>query len=214
MNQENVQKKMDRFLLDLEKQEEVPTLLLHSCCGPCSSYVISYLSDYFKITVFFYNPNIAPKDEYEKRKAEQKRLIRELPTKYEVSFEEGDYAPERFDHLSRGVEEEPEGGHRCQRCYAMRMAKTARKAKSENFDFFTTTLSVSPYKNAQKLNDIGEKLGKQLEISYLPSDFKKKEGYKKSVALSRKYNLYRQGYCGCAFSLADYENREKEKEDE
>lgn len=214
MNQENIQKKMDRFLANLEERSEVPTLFLHSCCGPCSSYVISYLSDYFKITVFFYNPNISPKEEYEKRKLEQQRLIQELPTKYPVFFEEGDYEPTVFDHLSKGVEREPEGGERCTRCYAMRLSKTAQEAKKREYNFFTTTLSVSPYKNAEKLNEIGKKLGKQVGVSYLEADFKKKEGYKKSIALSKEFGLYRQEFCGCQFSKEEYDQKEREKRNE
>ncbi|WP_123053709.1 epoxyqueuosine reductase QueH [Clostridium sp. JN-1] len=196
----NYQKKLDEIIKELDDNGEVPSLLLHSCCAPCSSYVIEYLSEYFKITVFYYNPNIYPKEEYLKRKEEQKQFISSIKTKYKVSFMEGDYDDEKFYMLSKGLESENEGGIRCFKCYELRLGKTAEIAKKMNFDYFTTTLSISPYKNAQKLNEIGKNLSEKHGVKYLYSDFKKKNGYKRSIELSKEYHLYRQNYCGCIFS--------------
>ena len=176
------------------------TLLLHSCCAPCSSYVIGLLSNYFKITVYYYNPNISPYDEYKKRVEEQIRFINELDTKYKVEFIEGDYEHEKFLSVTAGLENEHEGGKRCFVCYNQRLEKTALLAKENKFDYFCTTLTVSPYKNSQKLNEIGKSLEEKYEVKYLLSDFKKNDGYKKSIELSKEYNLYRQDYCGCKFS--------------
>jgi predicted adenine nucleotide alpha hydrolase (AANH) superfamily ATPase len=201
----NYQKELDKLITGLNGK--VPTLLLHACCAPCSSYVLEYLSNYFKITIFFYNPNISPEEEYRKRVAEAKRLIAELPAKHPIQFEAGTYDTERFYALSKGREQEPEGGERCFACYALRLNEAALAAKAGGYDYFTTTLSISPYKNAQKLNEIGAKLEKQYGVSYLYSDFKKKNGYKRSVELSGFYHLYRQDYCGCVFSKAEYERR-------
>ena len=178
----------------------MPTLLLHSCCAPCSSYCIEYLSQYFKVTIFYYNPNITEETEYRKRVEEQKRFIKQFQTKYPVSFIEGDYNPQCFFESAKGYENAPEGGERCFRCYELRLREAGRVAKEGKFDYFTTTLSISPLKNAQKLNEIGERLSKEWDVSYLYSDFKKKEGYKRSIALSAEYDLYRQDYCGCIFS--------------
>lgn len=179
---------------------DTPTLLLHSCCAPCSSYVLSYLADYFKITVLYYNPNISPIEEYEKRKQEQIRLINEMKFKNPVKFLDCDYDNDKFEMLAKGLEDVKEGGARCYKCYNLRLEKTAILAKENNFDFFGTTLTVSPYKNSQKLNEIGQLLEEKYNISYLYSDFKKKEGYKKSIEFSKQYNLYRQDYCGCVYS--------------
>ena len=201
---------MKNYSLELEKIIEnlngTPTLLLHSCCAPCSSYVLNYLSDYFKITVLYYNPNISPIEEYEKRKQEQIRLINEMPFKNEVSILDCDYDNDKFEALARGLEEEKEGGPRCFKCYNLRLEKTALLAKENNFDYFGTTLTVSPYKNSQKLNEIGATLEEKYNIPYLYSDFKKKEGYKKSIEFSKEYKLYRQNYCGCKYSkLLEYQ---------
>ena len=193
---ENYQKIMEKMLKNIDGE----TLLLHSCCAPCSSYVIGLLSDYFKITVFYYNPNISPYEEYQKRVEEQIRFINELDTKYKVDFIEGDYEHEEFLRVVEGLENELEGGKRCFKCYYQRLEKTAKTAKENNYDYFCTTLSVSPYKNAQKLNEIGKLLEEQYGIKYLYSDFKKNDGYKKSIELSKEYNLYRQDYCGCKYS--------------
>lgn len=205
----NYQKELDRLLEKLEKEQKVPTLLLHSCCAPCSSYVIEYLSSYFNITVFYYNPNIYPEEEYRKRVDEQKRFICEFPTKYSVRFLQGDFEKERFYETVKGYEQIPEGGERCFLCYRLRLEESAKAAKKIGADYFTTTLSISPLKNAQKLNEIGEELAKKYEIPYLNSDFKKKNGYKRSVELSDEYGMYRQDYCGCVFSKQE---RQKAKE--
>ncbi len=197
---ENYQLKLDQILKEIEDGKKTPTLLLHSCCGPCSSYTLEYLSNYFKITVFYYNPNISPNMEFEKRFEEQKRLIENLPTKYPVSLIKGDYDPNVFFDLAKGLEKEPEGGKRCFKCYKMRMEECAKVAKEKGFDYFTTTLSISPYKNATWINEIGEELEKQYSIKYLYADLKKKNGYKRSIELSRQYQLYRQNYCGCVYS--------------
>ena len=194
---QNYQKKLDEIISSLDGR---PKLLLHACCAPCSSYVLEYLTKHFDITVFFYNPNISPQSEYDKRSAEAVRLIKEMPVSGRVTFLEGKYEPERFFEMAKGMEDLPEGGERCFRCYELRMRKCAETAKDGGFDYFTTTLSISPHKNAQKLNEIGEKLERELGIKYLYADFKKKEGYKRSIQLSAEYGLYRQNYCGCVFS--------------
>lgn len=201
----NYQKKLDDVLAGLHG--ETPTLFLHGCCAPCSSYVLEYLSDYFKITLFYYNPNISPRAEYDRRAAELRRLIAALPVKNEVTLLEGRYDPEAFFALAKGHEAEPEGGERCGLCYALRLREAARLAKQGGFDYFTTTLSISPYKNAQKLNEIGAALEQEFGVRYLYSDFKKRDGYRRSIALSGQYGLYRQDYCGCVFSKAQSESR-------
>ena len=196
----NYQKELDKVIKKLEERGEVPKLLLHSCCAPCSSYVLEYLSNYFEITVFYYNPNIYPEEEYWKRVEEQKGLIRRMKTLHPVSFLEGVYEKEAFYKMAEGMEALKEGGVRCFACYEMRLRKTAELAKEKEFDFFTTTLSISPMKNAQKLNEIGRSVGAEYGMEYLLSDFKKKNGYKRSIELSAIYGLYRQDYCGCEFS--------------
>jgi predicted adenine nucleotide alpha hydrolase (AANH) superfamily ATPase len=178
-------------------------LLLHACCAPCSSYVLEYLCHYFDITLFFYNPNIAPESEYRFRAEELRRLIAEMPAATTASFVEGNYDPERFYEITKGLEQLPEGGERCFRCYRLRLEETARYAAANGFDYFTTTLSISPYKNAAKLNTIGAELAEASGVAYLFSDFKKKGGYLRSCRLSAEYGLYRQDYCGCAFSKAE-----------
>ena len=199
MEKINYQKKLDRIIENI-KVVEVPTLLIHSCCAPCSSYVLEYLSQYFKITIFYYNPNIYPKEEYLKRVEEQKRLISQLPTKNPVDFIEGGYDDTEFYNAIKGLEHIKEGGERCFACYRLRLEETAKLAKELGFDWFTTTLSISPYKNAPKLNEIATELAEIYQVKNLPADFKKKEGYKRSIQLSAQYNLYRQDYCGCIFS--------------
>lgn len=202
MNKINYQLQLDAIITENQKAGRVPTLLMHSCCAPCSSYCLQYLAEYFHITLLYYNPNISPRQEYEKRVAEQKRLLRELPVKYEVSFLEGNYDPNRFFEMAKGLEDVPEGGERCFRCYEIRQREAAVYAKEGGFDYFTTTLSVSPHKNAQKLNEIGLALEQEYGVRYLVSDFKKKGGYLRSIELSGEYNLYRQNYCGCVYSKA------------
>ena len=200
MNRINYQKELDKVIESLSQQEKIPTLLLHSCCAPCSSYVLEYLSNYFGITVFYYNPNIYPDEEYEMRVREQQRFIRAFPAKHPIDFIEGAYDKERFYEMARGLEAVPEGGQRCFQCYELRLREAGELAKARGFDYFTTTLSISPMKNAEKLNEIGLRLAEELGVSYLCSDFKKRNGYKRSTELSREYGMYRQDYCGCVFS--------------
>lgn len=205
----NYQKELERIL---EKEEtKGKRLFLHSCCAPCSSYVLIYLREFFRITVFYYNPNITWQTEYEKRAAEQKRLISALNEEaagFPISVQEGSYEPEKFLEAAKGLEQCPEGQERCSRCFALRLGETAKQAGEQGFDWFTTTLTISPLKNARTLNEIGERMAQLYGIPFLPCDFKKKEGYKQSVELSRKYGLYRQDYCGCMFSRAEREKRE------
>ena len=207
MNRRNYQRELEAVIKENESKSRVPRLLLHSCCAPCSSYVLEYLSDYFEITVFYYNPNISPAEEYEKRAAEQKHLIQELPAKHPIHLVVGAYEPERFYAVSRGLEMVPEGGERCFVCYEMRLREAAEMAKQLKLDYFTTTLSISPLKNAEKLNEIGERLAAEYGIPYLNSDFKKRGGYQRSIELSHEYGLYRQDYCGCVFSRREHDAR-------
>ena len=200
MNKVNYQVILDKTLNEIKGKEDVPSLLLHSCCAPCSSYVIEYLSNYFYITVFYYNPNIDEIDEYKKRAKEQQRLIQNMKTKYPVRYAEGNYDVEEYIRIASPLKDEKEGGARCMLCYELRLREAARYAKEHNYDYFTTTLTISPLKNSQKINHIGETLQKEYDIPYLFSDFKKKEGYKISLVLSNEYNLYRQDYCGCSYS--------------
>lgn len=206
----NYQKELDRTLEMIQKMKYVPSLLLHSCCAPCSSYVLEYLSQYFSITVLYYNPNIFPEEEFEKRICEQQRLIREMPVRHKIHFVAGDYDSDKFYSMAKGLEDIPEGGERCFKCYQLRLRETARRAKEGGFDYFTTTLSISPLKNAQKLNEIGGCLAEEYGVQYLLSDFKKKNGYRRSTELSAEYGLYRQDYCGCIYSKMERE-RQKEK---
>ncbi len=203
MNRINYQRVMEEQIRQYAKGENVPRLLLHSCCGPCSSYCIQCLSEFFSVTVFYYNPNIYPPEEYVLRAGEQERFIQEFPVKHPVSFVEGAYDCARFYETVRGMETLPEGGKRCFACYRLRLEETAAYAKAHGFDFFTTTLTISPLKDAQKLNELGAELGEKYNVRYLFSDFKKKDGYKRSTELSREYGMYRQNYCGCVFSLRE-----------
>ena len=213
----NYQKELDRILEEQEKQGRVPTLFLHSCCAPCSSYVLEYLSRYFQITVFYYNPNIWPEEEYRKRAEEQKQFIRrfrqdmsdEEKLCHPITFLEVDYEKERFYQTVKGLEEIPEGGERCFRCYELRLREAAQHAEKLGMDYFTTTLSISPLKNAEKLNEIGERLAEEYGVSYLVSDFKKKNGFKRSTELSGMYGMYRQDYCGCVFSMRERQSRKQ-----
>ena len=206
---------MENFSLQCEKimqrvKDIRPKLLLHSCCAPCSSYVITYLAQAFDITVFYYNPNISPREEYEKRKAEQLRLIKQLG----VSFLDCEYEGEAFTAAAKGLEDEPERGARCKECFSLRLAKTAQAAKEGGYDWFCTTLSVSPLKSAPLLNRIGQTVGEKWDVAFLPSDFKKKGGYLQSIELSRTYELYRQDYCGCVFSKNQREREKAQKQAE
>jgi predicted adenine nucleotide alpha hydrolase (AANH) superfamily ATPase len=210
-NTRNFQKELDKLIENMEKSGELgKTLLLHSCCAPCSSYCMEYLRQYFNITVFYYNPNISYQEEYRKRVEEQKRLIEafnRLETGFPINVIEGDYEPDKFYEIAKGLEDCKEGGERCFKCYELRLRKTAKLALRQGFDYFTTTLTISPLKNATKLNEIGESLACEYGINWLVSDFKKKNGYKRSTELSKEYNLYRQNYCGCVYSQNDYERR-------
>ena len=190
--------------LEMEKQmsnlKEGASLLLHACCAPCSSAVLYRLSDFFKITILYYNPNITDKDEYIKRINELKRFVSVFTTKYPVEVIEGTYEPDKFICMAKGLENEPERGKRCFKCYEMRLEETAKIAEQLGFENFATTLTLSPHKNSNWINEIGENLNNKYNSNYLYSDYKKKEGYKKSIELSREYNLYRQNYCGCIYS--------------
>lgn len=205
MNKINYQKELDKTIESLKVEEKVPTLLLHSCCAPCSSYVLEYLSEYFNIHVLYYNPNIFPNEEYQYRIKELERLVQSMPFKNNVICIPTEYTPSVFYDAVKGLEEEPEGGDRCTICYKIRLEEAAIYAKKINADFFTTTLSISPLKNAEKLNTIGIELEKKYNVKYLLSDFKKRNGYKRSVELSKEYNLYRQDYCGCVYSKIERE---------
>jgi len=196
----NYQRELDKQINKIKEQGILPKLLLHSCCAPCSSYVLEYLSEYFDITIYYYNPNISPKEEFSKRIDEQKRLINELPVKNKISFISGKYDNSKYEKMIKGLEEQPEGGSRCYLCYKLRLEETAKLAQEMGFDYFTTTLSISPYKNSKVLNEIGEELEKNYNVNYLYADFKKKDGYKRSIELSKIYGLYRQDYCGCIYS--------------
>lgn len=213
MNQ-NYQKELDRLLDTLQREGRTPRLLLHSCCAPCSSYVLKYLSQYFSITVLYYNPNIFPQTEFETRIREQERLIAAMPLTHPVSFVAGAYDSEKFYAIAKGLEQEPEGGERCFRCYELRLREAARCAKTGGFDFFTTTLTISPLKNAAKLNEIGRRLGEELGVAWLPSDFKKRNGYRRSTELSKEYGLYRQDYCGCVYSKQERDRRVARRQEE
>ena len=187
----------------IKKGKTKPSLLLHVCCAPCSSYVIEYLSKFFNITIYYYNPNISPIQEYNFRLEELSRLLKEMKEAENIEVLPCEYDPETFYEIAKGLEKEKEGGERCFKCYRLRLEKTAEAAKEKGFDYFTTTLSISPYKNAEKLNEIGKELSEKYNVPYLFSDFKKKNGYKRSIELSKEYDLYRQDYCGCIYSKRD-----------
>ncbi|MFV0464960.1 MAG: epoxyqueuosine reductase QueH [Lachnospiraceae bacterium] len=204
----NYQKDLENLILKNQAEGVIPKLLLHSCCAPCSTYVIEYLSDFFEITVFYYNPNIYPDQEYEMRAREQKEFIRKFESKYPVTFLEGKFDKEIFYQNVKGHESDPEGSERCLICYRQRLEKTAEQATEHKMDYFATTLTISPLKNTQALNEIGSQLSEEFHVKYLASDFKKQNGYKRSIELSKEYNMYRQDYCGCIFSMKErLENR-------
>lgn len=212
MEKVNYQKILDKTIETLEKTKEVPRLLLHSCCGPCSSYVLEYLSHYFAITVYYYNPNIYPPEEYAFREKEQQRLIAAMPADHPIHFQQAVYQPEEYYAAVQGMEDLPEKGDRCRVCFTLRLEETAKMAKAKGFDYFTTTLSLSPHKNSAVLNEIGGALAEQYGVSYLFSDFKKRDGFKRSTELSRAYGMYRQDYCGCLFSYRARHGQGAEKE--
>lgn len=200
MNKINYQNELDKIIEKNISEGKIPSLLLHACCAPCSSYCLEYLSRYFNITVFYFNPNISLKEEYEYRLNEEKRLISLMDFVNPVRIIEGEYKPKNFYDAVKGLEDEPEGGKRCVECFRLRLEASAQKAKELGADYFTTTLTISPLKNAGLLNNIGAQYAEKYGVNWLYSDFKKKEGYKRSIALSREYSLYRQNYCGCIFS--------------
>lgn len=221
MNKQNYSKELDKRIEEFQKKGVRPRLLLHACCAPCSSYCLEFLREYFEVTVFFFNPNITEEAEYRKRVEEEKRLIEAYNRQVdEQDFEgmnsdgkaakigiiEGDYNPSDFYKAAAGLEDCPEGGDRCRKCFELRLRETSKVASREGFDFFTTTLTISPLKNADVLNEVGQEVAEDVE--FLPSDFKKKNGYKRSIELSKKFDLYRQDFCGCSFSKAQ---REREK---
>lgn len=209
---QDYQKVLDEMLLKISKRKKVPKLLLHACCAPCSSYVLEYLSKYFEITIYYYNPNIEPYQEFEKRVEELRKLIKEMPVVHKVNIVVENYNNKEFKDAIRGYEKLKEGSERCFNCYQLRMERSAKYAKNKKYDYFTTTLSISPYKNSDKLNEIGTNLERKYKIKYLYADFKKKNGYKRSIELSKKYNLYRQEYCGCIYSKLESEERKKAHE--
>lgn len=209
MNKINYQKELEKIIEENQKKNVIPKLLLHACCAPCSSYCLEYLSQYFEIILYYFNPNISLKEEYDYRLEEEKRLISLMAFKNPVTIVDSTYNPKEFFDAVKGLENEPEGGKRCAECFKLRLKATAKKAKELNVDYFSTTLTISPLKNAQLLNSIGEAFAKEYEVAWLYSDFKKKEGYKRSIVLSKKYNLYRQDYCGCVFSKVCAENNSR-----
>ena len=230
MNKRNYYKELESRIKEFQKQGQTPRLLLHACCAPCSSHCLEFLRQFFDVTVFFYNPNITEDAEYHKRVLEEKRLIKEYNRQVEeqdfegmhsdesarkIGIIEGEYDPKEYFEAVKGYENIPEGGERCEKCFRLRLRRTAEVAAREGFEFFTTSLTISPLKNAELLNEIGEQAAREVsaeagcEISFLPSDFKKKNGYKRSIELSHKFGLYRQDYCGCGFSKAE---REKQKQ--
>lgn len=213
MNKQNYGLILEDTIKSIAASGKKKSLLLHACCAPCSSYVLEYLSNFFDITLFFFNPNITPKEEYDFRAEELSRLIGEMPLPSSVKLLCEEYDPQEFYDIARGMEELDEGGARCYECYKLRLKRTASVAREQGFDFFCTTLSISPYKNAEWLNTIGAQLAKEYGVDYLFSDFKKKNGYKRSCELSALYSLYRQDYCGCEFSRKAAEKRKKSSEE-
>ena len=210
---QNYTKELERLIQKLQQEGKVPRLLLHACCAPCSSAVLEYLSQYFAITLLYYNPNIAPLEEYQKREAELRRLVSQMKFIHPVELLPCQYDGQAFVQAARGLEGEPEGGKRCEACFRLRLRYAAQEAARLRFDYYTTTLSISPMKNAPLLNQLGEEIGREFGVAHLPSDFKKKDGYKRSVQLSKEYDLYRQDYCGCAFSKAQRQREKEEREE-
>lgn len=209
----NYAKELERLIQKLQQEGKVPRLLLHACCAPCSSAVLEYLSQYFAITLLYYNPNIAPLEEYQKRETELRRLVSQMKFTHPVELLPCQYDGQAFVQAARGLEGEPEGGKRCEACFRLRLRYAAQEAARLRFDYYTTTLSISPMKNAPLLNQLGEEIGREFGVAHLPSDFKKKDGYKRSVQLSKEYDLYRQDYCGCAFSKAQRQREKEEREE-
>ncbi len=210
MNKINYQRELDQLIEEIEAEGKVPTLLLHSCCAPCSSYCIEYLSQFFAITVFYYNPNIYPDEEYFHRVKEQQRFISEFPTRHPVSFIEGDFEKDRFySEVAKGLEKEPERGARCTKCFELRLGETAKRAAAEGMDYFATTLTISPMKDVELLNSIGAAMGERYGVEYLATEFRKKKGSLRSTQISKEYDMYRQDYCGCVYSKVERESQGK-----
>ena len=209
----NYAKELERLIQKLQQEGKVPRLLLHACCAPCSSAVLEYLSQYFAITLLYYNPNIAPLEEYQKREAELRRLVSQMKFTHPVALLPCQYDGQAFVQAARGLEGEPEGGKRCEACFRLRLRYAAQEAARLRFDYYTTTLSISPMKNAPLLNQLGEEIGREFGVAHLPSDLKNKDGYKRSEQLSKEYDLYRQDYCGCAFSKAQRQREKEEREE-
>ena len=210
----NYQLMLDRTIAEIEAQTDGkrPSLLLHACCAPCSSYVLEYLNRYFNITLFFYNPNISERTEHDIRYDELRRLVKEMGLGERIDIVCSDYEPQRFLQIAKGLEDLAEGGERCRHCYELRLRKTAEAARTGGFDYFTTTLSISPHKRSDWLCDIGEALSAEFGVPYLFSDFKKKGGYLRSCQLSELYGLYRQDFCGCVYSKAARERQKQQKQ--
>ena len=208
MQSTNYQLVLNKTLEEIKSKHKTPSLLLHVCCAPCSSYVLEYLSDYFEITLYYYNPNIYPQEEYFTRLKELIKFVQEFKANNSIFIEEANYNPSEFYQNIQGLENEKEGGGRCKKCYALRLEAAAQKAAEKSLDYFTTTLSISPLKNAKWINELGADYENKYGIRYLYADFKKKEGYKRSIELSKQYGLYRQDYCGCEFSMR---NKKTEK---
>ncbi len=197
----------DRIMAEIREQSHRPKLLLHACCAPCSSYVLEALSGYFELTVFYFNPNISPEEEYRKRAGELRRLTGCMDEAKDIKLIVGEYSGELFEKAVKGLENEPEGGSRCEACFRLRLREAARVAAENGFEYFTTTLTISPHKNAPLLNEIGYGLAREYGVQWFPSDFKKKGGFKRSIELSEKYGLYRQDYCGCIYSKLEREKQ-------
>lgn len=210
MTKINYNLEMEKEIARLQREERRPVLVLHSCCAPCSSAVLERLHEVFELVVFYYNPNISPEAEFRHRAEEQKRLVEEMPLRGDARVVEGEYDPQRFYELVRGHEEDPEGGERCGICFEMRLRKTAEYARSIGAEYFTTTLSISPLKNARRLNELGRAIAGEFGLNYLLSDFKKKDGYRRSCVLSEEHGLYRQDFCGCVFSKMERERARTE----
>ncbi len=212
MNRINYQKELEKKISEFEEAHSTPELLIHSCCAPCSSYVLEYLSKYFCITDFYYNPNIQSDSEYRRRADELKRLIEKMPLSNPVTFVEGEYDPKSYTEAIRGLEKEPEGGARCEVCFRLRLEEAAREAAKRNIEYFTTTLTISPMKDVVLLNKLGEEAAEKYGVKFLPSEFRKKGGYLRSIELSKEYDLYRQDYCGCVYSKVEMEKRRAERD--
>ncbi len=205
----NFQVRCEEILNQIKERRDTPSLLLHACCAPCSSYVLEYLSKYFNITILYYNPNIYPELEYQRRLQELKDYLKKISFLHSVTLVEDSYNPDEYYQVVKGKEELGERSERCYSCYQLRMSRACKYAKSHHMDYFTTTLSISPYKKSDWINEIGKSLQDQYGISYLYADFKKKNGYKRSIELSKEYGLYRQDYCGCVYSKIEREKKEQ-----